>query len=170
MSAITDGLDQRARTIKRHVLRQLTHWEGAAERLDDFEASATPEAWASLERGVGVTLRGELKEARERLRREAAVVRAGFNAARSRTEFEQLDRQVARLRDRYMKAELLVDFFVDAVRSRANPEVGAQLRACDVMADRAISSALSHLGEKVPPIARCRDPAHRHSALGRLAQ
>jgi hypothetical protein len=144
--------DPKTQGIKRHVLRQLTHWEGAAERLDDFEATATPEAWASLERRVGVTLRGELKEAREQLKREAAVVRASFTAARTRLEFEQLDRQVARLRDRYMKTELLVDFFVDAVRSRTNPEVGTQLRACDVMAERAIGSALESLGEKVPPI------------------
>ena len=43
------------------VLRQLNHWEGAAERLDDFEASASPEAWASLEKYVGVALRGGLK-------------------------------------------------------------------------------------------------------------
>ena len=142
---VTEGL-------KRHVLRQLTHWEGAAERLDDFEASATPQAWANLESRVGVTLRGELKEAREQLKREAAVVRASFGAARLRPEFEQLDRQVARLRGRYMRTELLVDFFVDAVRSRTNPELAIQLRACDVMAERAIASALEHLGEKCPPI------------------
>jgi hypothetical protein len=142
---VTEGL-------KRHVLRQLAHWEGAAERLDDFEASAAPQAWANLEARVGVTLRGELKEAREQLKREAAVVRASFAAARLRPEFEQLDRQVARLRQRYMRTELLVDFFVDAVRSRTNPELGIQLRACDVMAERAIASALEHLGEKCPPI------------------
>jgi hypothetical protein len=146
------GLDRATQGLKRHVLRQLTHWEGAAERLDDFEASATPTAWASLERRVGVTLRGELKDAREQLKREAAVVRAGFNAARTRQAFEQLDGQVTRLRDRYMRTELLVDFFVDAVRSRTNPEVGTQLRACDVMADRAINSALVQLKADVPPI------------------
>ncbi|MDQ6674649.1 MAG: hypothetical protein M3069_28595, partial [Chloroflexota bacterium] len=101
--------DRALQGLKRHVLRQLTHWEGAAERLDDFEASATPAAWASLERRVGLTLRGELKEAREQLKREAAVVRAAFSAARTRSEFEELDRRVARLRDRYMKTELLVD-------------------------------------------------------------
>jgi hypothetical protein len=144
--------DRATQSLKRHVLRQLTHWEGAAERLDDFEASATPDAWANLEHRVGVTLRSELKDAREQLKREASVVRAGFNAARMRPDFEQLDRQVTRLRDRYMKTELLVDFFVDAVRSRTNPEVGTQLRACDVMAERAIGGALESLGEKVPPI------------------
>jgi hypothetical protein len=144
--------DRGTQGLRRHVLRQLTHWEGAAERLDDFEATATPAAWSSLERRVGVTLRGELKEAREQLRREAAVVRAGFSAARTRPELEQIDRQIARLRERYMKAELLVDFFVDAVRSRTNPELGIQLRACDEMARRTIACALDPLGLPVPPI------------------
>jgi hypothetical protein len=144
--------DRMTEGLRRHVLRQLAHWEGAAERLDDFEATATPAAWASLEQRVGATLRGELKEAREQLKREALVVRAGFNAARTRPELERVDAGLARLRDRYMRTELLVDFFVDAVRSRTNPEVGTQLRACDAMAARAIGSALEELGHKVPPI------------------
>jgi hypothetical protein len=150
--APADPADRSLPGLRRHILRQLAHWEGAAERLDDFEASAAPAAWASLESKVGVTLRGELKEAREQLKREAAVVRASYDAARTRPEVERLEHALARLRDRYMKTELLVDFLVDAVRSRANPEVGAQLRACDVMADRAIGSALAQLGKPVPPI------------------
>src|ERR1700693_3770618 len=79
------------------VRRQLNHWEGAAERLDDFEATASPEAWASLERYVGVTLRGGLKVARDQLKREAIAVRAAFNAVRSRSELERLADQVALL-------------------------------------------------------------------------
>ena len=52
MAASTDRLSIGLRS---QVLRQINHWEGAAERLDDFEATASPEAWASLERYVGVT-------------------------------------------------------------------------------------------------------------------
>ena len=59
---------------------------------------------------------------------------------------------VDRLRDRYLQTELLVDFYVDAVRSRGNPEVGAQLRACDVMAERAILTALEPLQVATPPV------------------
>lgn len=140
------------RGLRRDVLRQLDHWEGAAERLDDFEANATPAAWAALEHYVGLTLRGELKEARDQLKREAMAVRAAYAAARTRPELEQVADQVARLRDRYLQTELLVDFYVDAVRSRANPEVGAQLRACDVMAERAIVAALEPLRRQTPPI------------------
>jgi hypothetical protein len=152
MNTVAVAADRTTQGLRRHVLRELTHWEGAAERLDDFEATAPPAAWSTLERRVGVALRDELKAARERLRREAAVVRATFQTAHAQGDFERIDRQVARLRERYMKTELLVDFFVDAVRSRTNPEVGAQLRACDVMAERAIGSALELLGKKTPPV------------------
>jgi len=138
--------------LRSQLLRQVNHWEGAADRLDDFEASASPEAWASLERYVGVTLRGGLKEAREQLIRESIAVRAAFNAVRSHSDLDRVADQVALLRKRYMQTELLVDFYVSAVRSRANPEVGLQLRACDVMADRTVRGVLDALGRKTPPI------------------
>jgi hypothetical protein len=138
--------------LRSQLLRQINHWEGAAERLDDFEATASPEAWASLERYVGVALRGGLKQAREQLKREAAAVRAGFNAARSRAEMDRVADHLGLLRKRYLQTELLVDFYVSAVRARMNPEVGLQLRACDVMADRVVRSTLDQLNIKTPPI------------------
>jgi hypothetical protein len=138
--------------LRSQLLRQLNHWEGAAERLDDFEATASSEAWASLERYVGVTLRAGLKDARDQLKREAIAVRATFNAVHSRADLERVADQVAVLRKRYLQTELLVDFYVAAVRARANPEVGLQLRACDVMAERTVRGALDQLGIKAPPI------------------
>src|SRR5712692_7439996 len=98
--------------LRSHALRQINHWEGAAERLDDFEATATPEAWASLERYVGVTLRAGLKAARDQLKREAIAVRASFNAARSRYDLERLADHISLFRRRYLQTELLVDFYV----------------------------------------------------------
>jgi hypothetical protein len=151
-NTVSDLADRATAALRRQVLRQLTHWKGAAERLDDFEATASPSAWATLERYVGVTLREELKEARDQLKREAAAVRAAFNAARNRSELERIADHISRLRDRYLQTELLVDFYVDAVRSRGNPEVGAQLHACDVMAERAILTALEPLQIRTPPI------------------
>src|SRR5271169_6536753 len=121
---VMTGTDHAGVGLRSQVLRQINHWEGAAERLDDFEATASPEAWATLERYVGVTLRGGLKAARDQLKREAVAVRASFNAARSRSDLERAADQVALLRKRYLQTELLVDFYVAAVRARANPEVG----------------------------------------------
>ncbi len=138
--------------LRRHVLRQLNHWEGAAARLDDFEASAPAEAWAGLERYVGVALRKGLEEARAQLQRESTAVRAAYNAVRTHEDLERVAGQVAGIRKRYLQTELLVDFYVAAVRARANPEVGAQLRACDVMAERAIHGVLDQLGLTTPPV------------------
>ncbi len=143
---------RKATGLRSQVLRQINHWEGAAERLDDFEASASPDAWAGLERYVGVALRGGLKAARVQLRREAAVVRAGFNAAHSAADMQRVAEQVTLLRKRYLQTELLVDFYVGAVRARSNPEVSLQLIACDVMADRSMRPVLEQLGLNVPPI------------------
>jgi hypothetical protein len=164
-SRITEPTDRANLGLKRQVLRQLNHWEGAAQRLDDFEGTASPVAWASLERYVGVTLRTDLKEARDQLRREAAAARAAFEAARSHPEFERVSDQVSLLSDRYLQTELLVDFYVDAVRSRMNPELGAQLRACDVMAERAVGGALERLGRRVPPIMTYFKPGRGASIL-----
>jgi hypothetical protein len=164
-SSVIAFADRGKLALRRQVLRQLNHWEGAAQRLDDFEATAPPAAWASLERYVGVTLRADLKEARDQLRREALAARAAFEAARSETDFELVASQVARLADRYLQTELLVDFYVDAVRSRMNPEVGAQLRACDVMAERAVGGALERLGRRAPPIMTYFKPGRGASIL-----
>jgi hypothetical protein len=153
MSAPTIAISDRVGIgLRSQVQRQLNHWEGAAARLDDFEASASAEAWSSLERYVGVTLRAGLKEAREQLKREATAARATFNAVRTRADLDRVADQVATLRKRYLQTELLVDFYVAAVRARANSEVGLQLRACDVMAERTVRGALEPLAIKAPPI------------------
>ena len=138
--------------MRRHVLRQLNHWEGAAARLDDFEATAGSAAWSSVERYVGVALRQGLLDARNQLQRESTAVRAAFSAVRTEPELERVANAVALLRKRYLQTELLVDFYVSAVRARGNPEVGLQLRACDVMAERAIHGILDQLALKSPPI------------------
>jgi hypothetical protein len=164
-SPSTDITDRAFVGMKRQVLRQVNHWEGAAERLDDFEATAPSSAWATLERYVGVTLRAELKDARDQLRREATAVRAAFKAARNRRELEQVADEVVRLADRYLQTEQLVDFYVDAVRSRMNPELGAQIRACDIMAERAVSGVLEQLGRPVPPILTYPKPGRGASIL-----
>src|SRR5262245_30928281 len=164
-STTTTSADRGVSGLKRHVLRQLNHWEGAAQRLDDFETTASPAAWSTLEHYVGVTMRAELKEAREQLQREAASVRAAFNAARFRSDLERVANQVDQLADRYLQTEQLVDFYVDAVRTRMNPELGAQLRACDVMAERAVGPPLERLGRRIPPIMTYFKPGRGASIL-----
>ena len=50
----------------------------------------------------------------------------------------------------YTRAETSVDFFEDALSTRAAPEIGALLRACDHIATRSMAEALTPLGRQVP--------------------
>jgi len=124
----------------------------AASRLEDLEALASPGAWGGLERYLGVALRQNLAEAVSRLQKEAAVLRAQFNAAQTAGDLERVRSHVVAFRSRYTQTETLVDFYGDAVNTRTNPNVAALLRACDVMAERSMTQVLDPLGKTTPPV------------------
>lgn len=134
------------------VARQVAHWTMALSRLEDLEALASPGAWAGLERYLGVALRQNLAEAVTRLRKEATVLRAQFNAAQSGEELERVRSQVVDFRKRYLRTATLVDFYGGAVNTRTNPKIAALLRACDEMAVRSMAQVLDPLGKTTPPV------------------
>jgi hypothetical protein len=137
----------------------------AVSRLKDLEALAAPAAWGGLERYLGVALRHNLGEAVSRLQKEAAVLRAQFNAAQTADDLERVRSQVVAFRRRYARTETLVDFYTDAVNTRTNPEVAALLRACDVMAERSMAQVLEPLGKTTPPVLTYREPGDGASIL-----
>jgi hypothetical protein len=139
-------------TLRTQVGRQVAHWMMAVSRLEDLETVASPEAWNGLERYLGVTLRRNLEGAVSQLQKEAAVLRAQFNAARTADDLERVRSRVIAFRERYMQTETLVDFYGDAVNSRTNPKLAALLRACDTMAIRSMSQVLDPLGKPTPPV------------------
>lgn len=124
----------------------------AASRLGELDSLASPAAWAGLERHLRTVLRRGLGEAVERLKRQAAVLTAQARAAETEAEVDQVARQLVDFRDRYVRVELLVDFYADAINTRTNPRVAALLRACDVMAHRAMTDLLEPLGTSAPPV------------------
>lgn len=124
----------------------------AASRLETLETAASPEAWNGLERYLGVTLRRNLAGATAQLRKEAAVLRAQFNAARTVDDLEYVRSRVVAFRRRYTQTETLVDFYGDAVNTRTNPNLAALLRACDTMAIRSMAQVLGPLGKQTPPV------------------
>jgi hypothetical protein len=138
--------------LKTWVASQVAHWTMAVSRLENLEALASPSAWAGLERYLGVALRQNLAEAVNRLQKEAAVLRAQFNAAQTADDLERVRLQVVAFRRRYARTETLVDFYGDAVNTRTNPDIAALLRACDVMAVRSMTQVLDPLGKTTPPV------------------
>jgi hypothetical protein len=139
-------------TFRQQLLRQLYHWELASAELGNLEQSASPQAWASLERYVGVSLRQSLSGSVNQLQREAKVVRAMYEAARYMDDLDGVWRQLIAYRDRYLRTETLVDFYGHAVNTRTNPILSTNLRALDVLAVKSMQQLLEPLGRKTPPV------------------
>lgn len=138
--------------LKLQLHRQINHWEMASAELSNLEQSASPQAWASLETYVGVSLRRSLYDAVLQLNKESKVVRAMFEASRSINDLDSVWRQLISYRDRYLKTETLIDFFGHAVNTRTNPTLSAQLRALDILAMRSMHQLLDPLFMKTPPV------------------
>jgi hypothetical protein len=138
--------------LRTQVARQVAHWTMAVSRLEDLEALASPSSWAELERYLGVALRQNLAEAMSRLQKEAAVLRARFNAAQTADDLERVRSHVVAFRSRYTRTATLVDFYGSAVNTRTNPRIAALLRACDEMAVRSMAQVLDPLGKTTPPV------------------
>lgn len=130
--------------------REVSHWLMATSRLEDLESFAAPEAWDGLERYLGITIRQRLGEAIERLQRQAATLRAAFNAAQTGDMLARVRQQLVNFRRRYLRTETTLDFYADAINTRTNPEIATLLRACDVLARRSMTEILDQLGRPSP--------------------
>lgn len=138
-----------AMDLRPDFARELEHWKAAAERLADPDAVAPPQAWQALEHYLGVALRDSLVAIVGRVRRLArdfdVLLRTQANPS-----VEELQRQLVELRQAYLRAETAVDFFADALATRAIPRIAALLRACDHIATRSMAEALAPMGREVP--------------------
>lgn len=137
---------------RRQLARQITHWVLATDGLADLVGGADSQAWASLERYLGVTLRGNLLAAVDRLRTDVAVLRALHAAAHGPAELRQLGGHVLAFRARYLRTETLVEFYANAVSARTNPDMALLLRAYDWMARQSMAPVLERTGQAVPPV------------------
>ena len=128
---MTSPVDFTAADLKRDQARQLEHWRLAARRLADFDSVASPSAWHALEYYLGVSLRQTLTDTTTHLQRFGDDLSARLAAARTDAALRQLRGPILEFRRRYLKAETTVEFYADALATRADPRMGALLRACD---------------------------------------
>lgn len=132
------------------IARQVQHWTMAAERLRELESLASPNAWAGLERYLGLELRRTLKEAVGRLLIDGRHLDASFRSATTIDELVQVRHQLVVYRRQYLRTETTIDFYTDAVNTRSNPEIAALLRACDSLAQQSMAKILAPLGRDTP--------------------
>lgn len=141
-----------AAALRVQVARQIAHWQAATVALDDLDDFAAPAAWQALERQLGTALRGRLREAVDRLRRESDLLAAQLRAADTADELDAVRRDVVRFRRRFLATETALDFYGDAVNTRTSPKLAALLAACDVLAQRSLEPVLQPRGLPVPPV------------------
>jgi hypothetical protein len=99
-----------------------------------------------------VALRQTIGETLSRLRTNGERLRAELAGAAEVSELARVRAGIMRYRREYLRAETTVDFYADALATRAAPRTGALLRACDHIATRSMSEALSPLGRQVPAV------------------
>jgi hypothetical protein len=136
--------------LRTQLARQVAHWAAATARLEALDDLASPAAWASLERYLGLSIRRHLSACVKQLSREAASLQAAFNAATSPGALAAVRRQLLAFRRFYLRVETTLDFFADAINTRTSPNVGGLLRACDTIAHRSMAQLLDQLGKPTP--------------------
>ena len=136
--------------VRLELERQLEHWRQAALRLSDLDSVAPAPAWQSLEHYLGVSLRQTLDQSLARLRRAADAATSELATVSDENDLSRARARIMDLRQRYLRVETTIDFYADALATRAVPRMGALLRACDHMATTSMAEVLRPLGRQVP--------------------
>jgi len=136
--------------IKTQLSRQVIHWTKAAQRLADLDDLASPAAWHSLERYIGLSIRRHLTKVVAQLVREGELLQAALAAAVSPVDLLKVRRQLLNFRNRYTRVEMTLAFFADAINTRTNPKISGYLNACDILAYRSMAMLLDPLGKPTP--------------------
>jgi hypothetical protein len=145
------GVSDALTAIATQTERQVGHWALAVSRLS-LDDLASPEAWGHLERYLGVSLRRHLTGVIKRLAEEADALQALQRAAHSGTAAAEVHHKLLAFRQRFVRTEITLDFFADAINGRASPHVAGLLRACDTLAYRSMAQLLDPLGFTTPVV------------------
>jgi hypothetical protein len=133
---------------REQLCSEIAHWGYAIAALQDLDAIASASAWAGLEEYLRTGLRSRLLSVVSSLGLEATALETAF---RARTPIPVVRDRLLRLRARYLQIETVVDFFGDALATRANAPTAAILRGLDTLASDSMDAALRPLGLESPP-------------------
>jgi hypothetical protein len=138
--------------IKTELARQIAHWTKAAARLQNLDDFASPSAWNSLDRYLGLSIRRHLATVVAQLDREATLLQAKLAAAFSAADLPAVRRKLLAFRARYLQVETTLDFYADAINTRTAGAITGLLRACDTLAHRSMAQLLDQLGKPTPVV------------------
>ena len=133
--------------------RQVAHWLASAKVFRDAEEFASLEAWRSVEREIGVPLRGAIHAIVEELLAMGEATRALVAEARSDpARLAKAAMAVQRFRRRYSQVDTTLDFLGDAVNSRTSRVLRQTLGNLDRLAYASMEPALRAADKPVPRV------------------
>ncbi|SFL23188.1 hypothetical protein SAMN05216302_10455 [Nitrosomonas aestuarii] len=132
--------------------RQIEHWMAAVSRLEDLELFAATDAWAELEDYLSLRLKESLRGSVANLKQEIMLLRRLLMNAGTHQPLEKLAQRTVKVRVRYQKVETLLDFYIDAINTRANPHMASLLTSCDRMVIHSMKNILVALNKQTPPV------------------
>jgi hypothetical protein len=127
---------------------EIAHWRIAIEALQDLDGLASAAAWSGLEEYLRTGLRTRLLAVVSSVAQEAAALESSF---RGGADLGLMRTRLLNLRTRYVQLETVVNFFGDALATRANPATAALLRGLDTLASDSMDVVLRPLGLEAPP-------------------
>ena len=121
----------------------------AIASLAELDSVASPEAWTAMETYLQSQLRHRLGSIVAQLATEGRILQEQLSNGQ---DIAAVRRGVLKLRERYLQVETILDFYGDAINSRTNPRLRAQLRGYDTLASDSLAAILSRVGIE-PPLA-----------------
>lgn len=134
--------------LREQLGHEIAHWRYAIDALRDLDALASAAAWTGLEEYLRTGLRARLGAVVASLALEADALGLAFQSSAATA---LLRARLLRLRARYLQAETVMDFYGDALATRANPATAAVLRGLDTLASDSMDAVLRPLNLESPP-------------------
>ena len=131
---------------------EIGHWRAAAHALGDLESIASPAAWAGLEHYLDRRVRLQLQSIARSVATEGDQLAGLVASAGASVDQSPMHTRVLEFRQRYLKAETVINFFAEAVNTRTTPRLGRLLRGLDSIAVDSMDAVLKPLGIESPPV------------------
>jgi hypothetical protein len=133
------------------LLRQIEHWLSAAENLANYKNLANDNAWKSLDVFTGKLIDNYLGKNIDELVYKGKAIKIIVEKS-NESNIRELRKKVQNFKADYLKIESTIHFYTSALNTRANKDVGALLKGCDILAQNCLAAFLVPLKKAVPPV------------------
>jgi hypothetical protein len=138
--------------IRTSLSRQVNHWLQAATRLSSLDHLASGYAWEGVDSKMVTSLKQSLQKSIDEVVVLAKTLAKQLKGDLDEASLRSARRMLTELREKYLRVEETIHFYVVAINSRTTPHVSALLRACDVMCFKSMQEILQPLGKETPSV------------------